>query len=413
MCSPCVDFGSGGEAQEPVQADSATSSFLASLRAAGIVVPQGVVIGDRVDRAPPATVHGAPAVAAQHEQRREPLGGGRITLAVSAHPAPVVQCGQAQSFLHSDRASSSQAGLAGLSLGISPHEVAFREVTFAESEREFAEEDATSSSSERAAVSEGHRNILSLLYQLCPGAAPKSPPAQCRVCDFEGLFASVVPTLALEGAPTLFHHVAELCEEHQTRFRAASEAGKAVTSALLSRRRDRGCCSDPSVASSAPMNPAILRLFGALSNRRSLSFSLEEAARVESLCNGLLAAQSSFFFFFFFSAFLHWLNELVFEALYPSLVLYDSDFVPDVAFLCSFLHVAGFSGSHPKRMPAVLVLCFGMSFVPIVTSMWYLLCGFLPPARSSITLVFGFLRLGELLSGAENRAHLRGCVFPL
>ena len=29
--SPCVDFGSGGEAQEPVQADSATSSFLASL----------------------------------------------------------------------------------------------------------------------------------------------------------------------------------------------------------------------------------------------------------------------------------------------------------------------------------------------------------------------------------------------
>ena len=63
--SPCVDFGSGGEAQEPVQADSATSSFLASLQAAGIVVPQGVVIGNRVDRAPsPATVHGAPAVAA-------------------------------------------------------------------------------------------------------------------------------------------------------------------------------------------------------------------------------------------------------------------------------------------------------------------------------------------------------------
>ena len=300
MRSPCVDFGSGGEAQEPMQADSATSSFLASLRAAGIVVPQGVVIGDRVDRAPsPATVHGAPAVAAQHEQRREPLGDGRITLAASAHPAPVVQCGQAQSFLRSDRASSSQAGLAGPSLGISPHEVAFREVTFAESEREFAEEDATSSSSERAAVSEGHSNVLSLLYQLCPGAAPKSPPAPRRVCDFEGLFASAVPTLALEGAPTLFHHVAELREEHQTLFRAASEAGKAVASALLSRRRDRGCCSDPSVASSAPMNPAIPRLFGALSNRRSLSFSLEEAARVESLCNGLLAAQSSVFSLFF------------------------------------------------------------------------------------------------------------------
>ena len=46
--SPCVDFGSGDEAQEPVQADLATSSFLASLRAAGIVVPQGVVIDDRI-----------------------------------------------------------------------------------------------------------------------------------------------------------------------------------------------------------------------------------------------------------------------------------------------------------------------------------------------------------------------------
>ena len=46
----------------------ATSSFLASLRAAGIAVLQGVVIGDRVDRdVSPATVHGAPAVAAQYE----------------------------------------------------------------------------------------------------------------------------------------------------------------------------------------------------------------------------------------------------------------------------------------------------------------------------------------------------------
>ena len=63
--SPCIDFGSGGEAQEPVQADLATSSFLASLWAAGIVVPQGVVIGDRVDGALcPVTVHGASAVAA-------------------------------------------------------------------------------------------------------------------------------------------------------------------------------------------------------------------------------------------------------------------------------------------------------------------------------------------------------------
>ena len=155
--------------------------------------------------------------------------------------------------------------------------------------REYAEEDAASSSSEKAVVSEGHHNVLRLLYQLCPGAAPKSPPALRKVCDFEELFASADPTPALAGAPSLFHRVAELREEHQSRFRVAAEEGKAVASALPSRRRDRGCCSDPSVASSASMNPAIPRLVGALSKRRSLSFSFEEAARVESLCNGMLA----------------------------------------------------------------------------------------------------------------------------
>ena len=50
VCNPCIAFGAGGQAQEPVQEVTSTSSFLASLRAAGIAVPQGVVIGDRVDR---------------------------------------------------------------------------------------------------------------------------------------------------------------------------------------------------------------------------------------------------------------------------------------------------------------------------------------------------------------------------
>ena len=154
-----------------MQVGSATSSFLASLRAAGIVVPQGVVIGNRINRdSSPATVHGAPAVAAQHGQLQEPLGGGRTTLAAAAHPAPVleVQGGQPQPILRTDRSSHVQAGVAGPALGASPHEVAFREVTFTESVREFAEEDAASSSSEKVAVSEGHGNVLRLLYHLCP-----------------------------------------------------------------------------------------------------------------------------------------------------------------------------------------------------------------------------------------------------
>ena len=320
VCNPCIAFGAGGQAQEPVQEVTATSSFLASLRAAGIAVPQGVVIGDRVDRdVSPATVHGAPAVAAQHEQPEEPLRGGRPPQAAAAHPAPALQeqDAQPQSIQHTGREPQAQYGLPGPALGESPHEIAFREGNFAERVREFAEEDKSLSSAEKVAASEGHHNVLRLLYQLCPGAAPKSQPAPRKACDFEGLYAPSDTAPVAEGAPTLFHRVAELRKEHQARFCAAAEAGKAVASALPSCRRDRGCCSDPAIESSTTMNPSIPRLLGAFSNRRSLSFSFEETARVESLCNGMLAAQSSGFWFF--SALLHWLKELGFEAPDPRL----------------------------------------------------------------------------------------------
>ena len=190
-------------------------------------------------------------------------------------------------------------------------------MNFAERVCEFTEEDESLSSAEKVAASEGHRSVLRLLYQLCPSAAPKSQPAPLKACDFEGLYAPSDTAPVAEGAPTLFHRVAKLREEHQARFRAAAEAGKVVASALPSRRRDRGCCSDPAIESSTTMNPSIPRLVGALSNRCSLSFSFEEAARVESLCSGMLAAQSSGFWFF--SALLHWLKELGFEAPDPSL----------------------------------------------------------------------------------------------
>ena len=131
------------------------------------------------------------------------------------------------------------------------------------------------------------------------------------------LYAATDPAPVAEGTPTLFHRVAELREEHQARFRAAAEAGKAVSSGLPSCRRDRGCCSDPALESSASMSPLIPRLVGTLSNRLSLNFSFEEAARVESLCTGMLAAQSSGFWFF--SSLLHWLKELGFEVPDPSL----------------------------------------------------------------------------------------------
>ena len=186
-----------------------------------------------------------------------------------------------------------QENVGSASLGISPHEEAFRVVTFADVVRECVEDDAMSSVSEKGAVSEGHRNVLRLLYQLCPATAPESPPVPHRVCDFEGLFASVDRPSAAEGAPTLFHHIMELRAEHRQRFRAAAETGK-----LPSRRRGRGRCSNPSLVAATPVNTGIRKLVGSLSNKRSLSFSFEEAARVEPLCKGLLSAQSSGFWLF-------------------------------------------------------------------------------------------------------------------
>ena len=298
----------------------ATSSFLASLRAAGIVVPQGVVIGDRLDRdATPATVHDVPAVAVHSEQPQEPLRGGIPPQAAAAHPAPARQGqdAQPQSILRTGREPQAHGALPGPALGESPHKIAFREVNFAERVREFVEDDESFSSTEKVAASEGWRNFLRLLYQLCPGAAPKSQPVPRKACDFEGLYVASDSAQVAVGSPTLFHRVAELSEDHQARLRAAAEAGKAVSSALPSCRRDRGCCSEPAIVSSTPMNPSIPRLVGAFSKRRSLNFSFEEAARVESLCNGMLAAQSSGFCFF--SALLYWLKELGFEAPDPGL----------------------------------------------------------------------------------------------
>ena len=88
-------------------------------------------------------------------------------------------------------------------------------MNFAERVHEFAEEDESFSSTEKVAASEGHLNVLRLLYQLCPGPALRSQPAPRQACDFEGLYASSDTAPVAEGSPTLFHRVAELREEHQ------------------------------------------------------------------------------------------------------------------------------------------------------------------------------------------------------
>ena len=100
----------------------------------------------------------------------------------------------------------------------------------------------------------------------------------------------------------------ELQAKHRQRFHVAAESGKLPLSTLQSSCRVRGCCSNPSLAATAPFNTGIPRLVGSLFNECSLFFSCEEAARVVSLCKGLLASQS--LGFWLFSAPFHWLEEL-------------------------------------------------------------------------------------------------------
>ena len=97
------------------------------------------MICDRVDRdVTPATVHGAPAVAVQHEQPQELLRGGRPpqTATASSAPASQEQEAQLQSRLRTGREPQAHGVLHGPALGESLHEFDFRELDFVERVRE-------------------------------------------------------------------------------------------------------------------------------------------------------------------------------------------------------------------------------------------------------------------------------------
>ena len=117
---------------------------------------------------------------------------------------------------------------------------------------------------------------MRLLLQLCPSAA--SAVLQ-KVCDFEGLFASVVKLSAREVPTNLFHMVAELLSEARLHFQMALEAGKLPVAGLPSRCRGPGACSEPSLRAVAPFNSSLYRLVGNLSSKRSLNLSFDEAAK--------------------------------------------------------------------------------------------------------------------------------------
>ena len=123
-------------------------------------------------------------------------------------------------------------------------------MTFEDPVSDVLEDDATPES-EKVAASEAHSSVLRLFYQLCPQAAPFTPLASRKVCDFEGLFPSGNKPSTAEGAPSFFHGVAELLLDQKERFCLAVEVGKPASSALPLAKRMRAFCSNPVTASSA------------------------------------------------------------------------------------------------------------------------------------------------------------------
>ena len=169
--SPCIDYGSEGEAQEPVQVGWPPLPF-SSLQAAGIVVPQGVMLGDRIDRAPsPAAVHVRLRWLRSMDSCRNPwevVVLCWLRLSIRCLRCRVVRCSLSCARLGPRLRKPGWWGLClqYLTRCCPPCGGVCR------SERGFVVEDDVSSLSLRAVVSRGHLTFLRLWFLLCPGAAP-------------------------------------------------------------------------------------------------------------------------------------------------------------------------------------------------------------------------------------------------
>ena len=194
MLWPCAGYGNpGGEVEEPVLAELAMSSFLGSLRAAGIAVPQGFSLVDSSVRESSEAALSAAFqawVSASRSQDGSAHDSGHDAALRSSWFDESVNVGVCSS-------SAEPASHASVEPA---HRISFVEVPSLDND------DHASVVSEKAPPSEG----LRLLFQLCPSAAVEAPPQPQRACDFEGLFSAAPKLVAGEVPTILFHRVAEL-----------------------------------------------------------------------------------------------------------------------------------------------------------------------------------------------------------
>ena len=293
--SPRTEYGnSEGQPEEPVQRESAIPSFLSWLHSAGIALPPGIELVARNTSSRPedtAVPRGRDALPAG-VQTGDSVSTGSHTSTVTRGVDPT----------WIDGSVNVGASSSARSCDVPPA----RMVSFSESV-DHAEDDNVS---EKPPPQEGLATFLRLLYQLCPPAASVALVRPQRSCDFEGLYVPESSSRVEASAPVLFHRIVELWSQLQPCSQSVAEVGKPPSAALPSRKRLVASCAEERLRGPVPFNPDLPRMVGILSSRRSMNFSFDEAAKVESLLQGIMESQS--LAFWLLSSLLHWLKELDF-----------------------------------------------------------------------------------------------------
>ena len=101
----------------------------------------------------------------------------------------------------------------------------------------------------------------------------------------------------------VFHRLVELWTQAQARSQAVAESGRLLSAALPWRKCSVAFCAEERLRGPAPFNPDLPRMVGNLSSKRSINFSFDEAAKVESLLKGIM--ESPLLAFWLLSALLH------------------------------------------------------------------------------------------------------------
>ena len=133
-------------------------------------------------------------------------------------------------------------------------------------------------------VFEYHREELSI-------PEPKTP----KMCGLEKYFKVSSSDSKTDLNLNLYHRVSEVLDDVRSRFKTALENSKPILGALGYRKKKYESLDFPSLGSPPTVNSNLTRIMPAVSTKRSISLSYDEASRMESLSRNQLELHSNVF----------------------------------------------------------------------------------------------------------------------